>query len=130
MKTLEFNISNIVENDGIAVSITGMTIVFGGLALVSLFIFGLPKFLRWLDRIRGNDREEEKAKAILDNTKEIHDAEVAVAIAMVLQHAMTQEDGSAYQRLTIRRTPEDSKWKQASMLHTLSTHVPMRKVQR
>ena len=131
MKTIEFDFSNIVENDGITISIIGMTIVFAGLALVSLLIFGLPKFLDWIDHLRGGGRAAKKeAEAMQDNTKEIHDSEVAVAIAMVLQHAMTPEDGSAHQRLTIRRTTEDSNWKQASMVHTLSTHVPMRKVQR
>lgn len=43
-----YSYQNIVEGQGIDIAITGMSIVFTALALISLFIFVLPRILaRW-----------------------------------------------------------------------------------
>ncbi|MGD9419078.1 MAG: OadG family protein [Verrucomicrobiota bacterium JB025] len=128
MMTIGFDLDNIVKSDGVAISITGMSIVFLGLAMVSVMIFWLPRVLEMLDGLRSA-RAERDGEAE-EPEDESNDGEIAVAIVMVLQDALTPEDGSALQRITIRRRPEDAKWKIFSQLHTLSTHVPMRKVQR
>lgn len=125
-----FDFGNVAENEGVAISLVGMTIVFLGLALVSVFIAVLPKFLDWLDLVMRRKAEEQAADEGGDEANGVDDVEVAVAIAMVLQDALRPEDGSAAQRITIRRGREDSRWKLISQLHTLSPHVPMRKVER
>ena len=127
---LGINLQNIADNDGLAVSITGMTIVFLGLLFVSVFIALLPRILDQMDRLlawkSGQDPADE-ASEIIDETI---DEEIAAAITMVLEHAMTPEDGSAFQRITIRRTPTDSVWKQAGLLRRLSTQLPAIKERR
>ena len=43
-----YSFQNIVEGQGVDIAITGMSIVFTALALISLFIFTLPRILaRW-----------------------------------------------------------------------------------
>ena len=56
------NLQNIVDNDGLAVSVTGMTIVFLGLLLDSVFIALLPAALEMLDRFR--ERKSEPAPPV------------------------------------------------------------------
>ena len=119
--TFEFNLRNIAANDGLAVSVTGMVIVFLGLILVSLFIAGLPVVLDFYDRMRNRDHGGEPPVAEDDSRI---DAEIAVAIAMVLEHAMTPEDGSAFQRITIRRGTTESIWRHAGRLNSLTSQVP------
>lgn len=128
MKKFEINLQNIAENDGLEVSVTGMTIVFLGLVVVSAFIALLPGLLDFLDRLRA--RKDGALSDGEDGSEEKIDAEIAAAIAMVLEHAMTPEDGSAFQRITIRRSAGDSAWKQAGHLRSLSTQAPMRKDRR
>ena len=124
----EFDLARIPENDGLSVSIIGMAIVFIGLVLVSLLIFGLPKALDWLDAIRRSDRHATGDRRAIDNTDEDRCEEAIVAaIAMVLDDAMRPEDGSAVQRITIRRSGSDSIWRQAGQMRSLSSHTPIRK---
>lgn len=42
---------NVIDAGGIGLSLTGMTIVFVSLVLVSLFIFSLPRLLPLVNRI-------------------------------------------------------------------------------
>lgn len=118
---LGINLQNIADNDGIAISITGMTIVFLGLILVSVFIAFLPAALAFHDRFRVRRHVDEAEAAEED---ERIDREVAAALAMVLERAMTPEDGSTFQRITIRKGVGDSVWKQGGRLQILSARLP------
>ena len=40
-----YSLQNIAEGQGVDIAITGMSIVFTALALISLFIFALPRIL-------------------------------------------------------------------------------------
>ena len=117
----EPSLRNILENDGIAVSVTGMVIVFMGLILVSLFIAWLPALLEFHDRLRNRGNGE---AAQVEEDESVNEAEIAVAIAMVLEHAMTPEDGSAFQRITIRRGTTESVWKHAGYLSSMTGRIP------
>ncbi len=124
----QFDLQNILDNEGLAISITGMAIVFLGLVLVSLMIFALPKVLGWLDTTRRGDRTPAEAldTAGVADEKTREKACVA-AIAMVLEHAMRPEDGSTVQRITIRRSGSESIWRQAGQMRSLSSRQPIRK---
>ena len=45
-----FNLQNIVQGNGVAISVTGMAIVFSGLIIMSVFIKLLPVLLQKMDR--------------------------------------------------------------------------------
>lgn len=51
MDKLSFSIQNIINGDGISLSITGMVIVFIALSIISTFIALLPKMLPILESI-------------------------------------------------------------------------------
>jgi hypothetical protein len=122
---LQPDVQNIVENDGLAVSLTGMAIVFMGLLLVSVFIACLPRLLVIYDRFRMKGGElVDGGRSEVDDKR---DEEIAVAIAMVLERAMTPEDGSAFQRITIRRVATDMIWKQGGLLRSHARRLPARK---
>jgi Na+-transporting methylmalonyl-CoA/oxaloacetate decarboxylase gamma subunit len=120
-----FDLQNIPDNEGLAISITGMTIVFLGLVLVSLMIVALPKALKWMDLARGVDSDSQTGSSQDDEDE--HEKATVAAIAMVLEAAMRPEDGSAVQRITIRRSDSESIWRQAGQMRSLSSHTPMRK---
>lgn len=124
----QFDLQNILDNEGLAISITGMAIVFLGLVLVSLMIFALPKVLEWLDTTRRRNRRTaevpDKARVSEEDARE---KAIVAAIAMVLEHAMRPEDGSTVQRITIRRSGSESIWRQAGQMRSLSSRQPIRK---
>lgn len=51
MNTLQVSLQHIVDGQGVGIAITGMSIVFAALALISLCIFVLPKLLERVARI-------------------------------------------------------------------------------
>jgi Na+-transporting methylmalonyl-CoA/oxaloacetate decarboxylase gamma subunit len=124
---ITFRIQNIIDHGGIPLSIAGLVVVFIGLTLVTLFIQWLPNMLAFFDRIVGKAGENSAhgAPAIHD-TDDTPDRDIAVAIATVLERELTPEDGSAIQRITIRRGPSESLWRNAYRIRTLSakTHPP------
>lgn len=118
-----FDPSNIPENHALQISLMGMGVVFTGLILVSLFILLLPRILDLLDKLLNREvpAEEPLPEADEDNERE---AEIRAAIAMVLEHALTPDDGSSLQRITIRRKPADSIWREVSQMRSLSSQPP------
>jgi Na+-transporting methylmalonyl-CoA/oxaloacetate decarboxylase gamma subunit len=124
----QFDLQNILDNEGLAISITGMAIVFLGLVLVSLMIFALPKVLGWLDTTRRRYRRPAEAPDTARVSEEdAREKAIVAAIAMVLEHEMRPEDGSAVQRITIRRSGSESIWRQAGQMRSLSSRQSMRK---
>ncbi len=124
----QFDLQNILDHEGLAISITGMAIVFLGLVLVSLMIFALPKVLGWLDTTRRRDRRPVEALDTAGGSDEdTRQKAIVAAIAMVLEHAMRPEDGSTVQRITIRRSGSESIWRQAGQMRSLSSHQRLRK---
>jgi hypothetical protein len=124
---ITFRIQNIFDHGGIPLSIAGLVVVFIGLILVTLFIQWLPNLLELFDRIFGKsgNHHGHGAPTIADADDSI-DRDIAVAIATVLECELAPEDGSAIQRITIRRGPTDSLWRTAYRIRALSakTHPP------
>ena len=127
---ISFQIRNILEHGGIPVSVAGILVVFAGLTLVSLFIAGLPALLDLLDRMGKNRAQTETAEDAAGDEREAIDREHAVAIATVLEHVLTPEDGSAVQRITIRRSDSESLWRNAFWIRSLGATLPPRKTRR
>lgn len=81
---VEFQPSNIVEHDGVAIAIIGMFIVFFALSLISLFIAQLPTMLAFLNEYLPPEPEPYVSPIRAPRTVEPADEEVAVAIGMAI----------------------------------------------
>lgn len=127
---ISFRIQNIFEHGGVSVSVAGLLVVFAGLTLVSLFIAGLPALLDLLDRFHKRPAESAPPDDTAEEERETIDRERAVAIATVLDHVLTPEDGSAVQRITIRRCDSESLWRNAFWIRSLGSTIPARKARR
>ena len=127
---ISFRLQNILDHGGIPVSVAGLLVVFAGLTLVSLFIAGLPSLLDLLDRICKRCAESVPAEDAAEEERETIDRERAVAIATVLEHVLTPEDGSAVQRITIRRCESECLWRNAFWIRSLGSTIPARKARR
>jgi oxaloacetate decarboxylase gamma subunit len=80
---------SIAENDGVAISLLGMLIVFSALAVISLFIGALPKVLAALDPYLPEMHGSHGPPATQEEEKK-----VVAAIGMVL-HLARQNSGPA-----------------------------------
>jgi hypothetical protein len=77
-------LDRIVEGQGVATSIAGMTIVFTALAAVSVFIALLPKVLNLLSHIMPDS----------DTKTATDDDNIAVAIGVALHHEIFESDNN------------------------------------
>ena len=127
---LTFQLQRIIDHGGIPLSVAGLVVVFAGLTLVSLFIAGLPGLLDRLDHLRNPHAVKSPPPENSEDESEARDRERAVAIATVLEHALTAEDGSAVQRITIRRRESESLWRNAFWIRSLGSSQPTRKPRR
>ena len=69
-----FNLQNIITHGGIAISITGMLIVFSGLLIISFYIALLPKLLNFLQKKNlgakiKREKEESESKSELEESQ-------------------------------------------------------------
>ncbi len=92
----QFNIQNIFDGQAIGISLTGMSIVFSGLLLISIYIWMLPHILKWMSKKATSekvkkvkpDKVKEKVtapKAVVATTTEDEFNDIASVIGLVLQ---------------------------------------------
>ena len=77
-----YGLHNVIEGEGVPVSVTGMLIVFSSLALISLSIAALPGILKL---VAGLLPEEGEGKAVAV------DERVVAAIGYILQQRRKQK---------------------------------------
>ena len=127
---IDFDIQNITDNDGLAISLVGMSIVFTGLVLVSLYIIYMPKMLLLWDRMigKGPPTESDIEAAMQVDESELEESsareqEIMAAITTVVEMALNDDDGTFMQRITIRRSRTESIWRQAGQMRSLSSNL-------
>lgn len=90
------NFQNIIDGQAIGISLTGMSIVFTGLVLISVYIWLLPNILKWMTRqpatkkvekVKTKKVEKKAAapKAAANNTTQDEFNDIASVIGLVLQ---------------------------------------------
>ncbi len=122
----EFNIQNIIDGQAIGISLTGMSIVFCGLLLISIYIWLLPNILKWIskqltaERIKKTKPKRVKEKASADTTTEDEFNDIASVIGLVLQlehEHLTKVDN---EQITItRNVNRPSKWGNAGKMRKI-----------
>lgn len=80
----KFSLQNIIDNDGISISITGMSIVFLALLLISLFIAALPHVLERLSGILPPEAPHAAPAARPDPAAQKPDEALVAAIGFAL----------------------------------------------
>jgi hypothetical protein len=121
-----FRIHGLIDHGGITLVTAGLVVASTVIVLVFLFIRWFPGMLDFLDRIcvkPGQKTRDHGAPSGQDADDTI-DRDIAVAIATVLERELTPEDGSAIQRITIRRNPEETLWRNAYRIRSLVTKSP------
>jgi len=76
---------NVINANGISMTIVGMLIVFFSLTIISLIIGSTPLFLKVLNKYIPETGEETYSK---NNGKNVSDAEIVAAISTALTYSM------------------------------------------
>jgi len=79
-----YGIRNITEFDGLGISITGISIVFAALILISLFITSLPRILAMLGSVLPPEKDHHAAVSPVARRQDQDEAVVA-AIGFALR---------------------------------------------
>ena len=120
---MNFSWLNVVAGNGIGITLTGMLIVFSGLALISFFIFILPKVLDWSFRPALRGSQVKTAEQIASDLEPMEEELLAV-ISLVL-HAETERSLGEWTQLTIsRQQRHGSIWNSAGKMRSLSEGGP------
>jgi len=138
MNGLELNWQNVVDGNGIGISIVGVLAVFIGLFLISMFITVLPTVLRFTDKVfeklgiqtgahghapvakpKAKPKDTAAGKTLPATASE--DESLIAAIAYVIAAETELEAMSDYTKLTIRRDDTQHVWGVAGRMRTLAT---------
>ena len=124
---MEMSFQNVLDADGIGIALTGMSIVFAGLVLISLYIATLPKLLGNMDKVVKKRAEKKKAvksakPVVLTDPSKMSD-ELLTAIGYVIHMEKEFEDAEDHQRITIQRGDTNQVWAVTGRLRNLSTRM-------
>ena len=115
------NWQNVIDGHGLQISITGMLIVFSGLALISFFITSLPKILA----LGGAGATNKAAADVSAEPKAEPTEEDIIAVLTVVLHAEMEHSLGEMTHLTISRQQRTgSVWASAGKMRSLSEGGP------
>ncbi len=130
---LHTNISwgNLFQGDfnALTFSVLGISVVFGGLILISLYIAALPKVLALLQRDKSKKTQAQTMIKADPKDVENSDQEIMIAIALALH--MDQNYGEQNQKFTWDLSEQtDRSWKNAMHADVLasSQNLPLRRL--
>jgi len=117
----KFNVENIFVGDGIGISITGISIVFTGLVVLSIIIYFLPKALSLFDKLFG-DKEAESITLSQVQDPFLEGEELVTAIAIVIHMELERSYLEDTQKITIARAAnQKSMWATSSNMKYFSS---------
>ena len=118
-----FSVQNIINGNGIAISIGGMSIVFGGLLIISIYIALLPKILAIFGKktLKTSETTHETLESRYSQKREIdEDKDLASVIGLVLQMEQERRVQSSNQVITIKRDRHSpSHWSKDGKMRTI-----------
>jgi len=119
---INLNWQNVIDSNGITITLIGMLIVFSGLLLISTFIIILPHALAVFDRVvAGRQPQPVSAKVTSNDPTE---QEIMAAISLVV-HMELERCGGDFQRITMkRRAPTGTFWNSTGTTRSLSNRSP------
>jgi Na+-transporting methylmalonyl-CoA/oxaloacetate decarboxylase gamma subunit len=118
---------NISAGNGFEIAITGMTVVFTGLVLVSLYIAALPRLLERAGRTGHREAPRTKPAHATAGGRGASlgiDPDLLAAIGCVLQAEYERELLSDHQLITIREDDEEQRvWTAIGKMRSLATRL-------
>ena len=124
---MDMTFQNVLDADGIGIAITGMSVVFAGLVLISLYIASIPGLLTRLDRVFSKEKDpriassQAVAQTVTEETE--LDEDMLAAIAYVIRMEREFDDADDYQRITVVREDTQQVWAVTGRLRNLSTRM-------
>lgn len=116
---MNYSWQNVIDGNAIGITLTGMLIVFSGLALISLFIAALPRTITWGTQLRAGKDASAKTPAVAA-ASDPTEAEIMAALSLVL-HLELQHSLGEDSHLTIsRQQRQGSIWASAGKMRSLS----------
>ncbi len=113
---MTYSWQNVIDGNGIGITLTGMLIVFSGLLLISLFIAVLPRALKFKERVR-----DLSTPGATGATEEPPSEEEIMAVISLVLHLETERSLGEGGRLTIsRQNRQGSIWASAGKMRSLS----------
>ncbi len=117
---IHVSLQNVLDNHGIAITVTGMLIVFSGLVLISLFITQLPNLLSLYDRLTTRAVRDAVPVEEAVSDAAMQEDEIMTAIGLVIHLELERLTGES-QKITISRRPgQGSIWASAGKMRSLS----------
>ncbi len=114
---LAFSWQNVLDGDGLWVTVTGMTIVFLGLIIISVFIASLPRVLAYRDSFQQKTKKEKEES---EEEDERIDEDILAAISYIVWCEKEELESSDRQIITMPKGESNSIWAQAGRMKTLS----------
>lgn len=116
---MKFSWLNVVDGNGIGITLTGMLIVFSGLALISFFIVILPKVLDWFAQPSFRSSQVATDEQVVSDP-EPTEQELLAVITLVLHAEMERSLGELTQLTISRQQRHGSIWNSAGKMRSLS----------
>lgn len=115
---MNFSWQNVIDGNGIGISLTGMMIVFSGLLFISLFITALPRVLSLKERFSAAPTPSAADMIVTDELPS--DAEIMAVISLVLHLELERSLGEGHKVTISRKKRQGSIWASAGKMRSLS----------
>ena len=117
---MNYSWQNVIDGNGIGITLTGMLIVFSGLALISLFIAALPKAIALATRLAAKQGRSSLGPAAVAEETAPSEAEIMAVISLVLHLELQHSLGEDAQITISRQQRQGSIWNSAGKMRSLS----------
>ena len=115
---MNYSWQNVIDGNAIGITLTGMMIVFSGLAFISLFITALPRVLNLRSYLAAGATA--KTERSIPATLEPSEAEIMAVISLVLHMELERSLGEGGQLTISRQQRQGSIWASAGKMRSLS----------
>ncbi len=115
---MNFSWQNIIDGNGIGITITGMMIVFSGLLFISLFIAVLPRVLKLKDHFTSSPKTTAEVPATVAAPPS--EEEIMAVISLVLHLELERSLGEGHKLTISRQKRQGSIWASAGKMRSLS----------
>lgn len=116
---MNFSWQNVIDGNGIGITLTGMMIVFSGLLFISLFIAALPRVLS-LKEWFASRAESSAADIATTDDEPPSEAEIMAVASLVLHLELERSLGEGHKLTISRKKRQGSIWASAGKMRSLS----------